>query len=90
MKTVTILWLMIALVLNAGCDRSNLTEAKVILKDGVVQGAVEDGTAVFRGIPFAAPPTGDLRWKAPQPVVPWNGVLEAVRFAPSPVQARAE
>ncbi len=90
MKTVTILWLMIALVLNAGCERSNLTDAKVRLKDGMVQGTVEEGIAVFRGIPFAAPPTGDLRWKAPQPVVPWEGVLEAVRFAPSPVQARAE
>ena len=90
MKPVTIVLLLIALVMNTGCNRSSLTEAKVSLKDGVVQGTIEDGMAVFRGIPFAAPPTGDLRWKAPQPVIPWEGVLEAVRFAPSPVQARAE
>ncbi len=90
MKTVTLFGLLLALALNAGCKRDSLAEAKVKLNDGTVQGTVEDGIAVFRGIPFAAPPLGDLRWKAPQPAIPWEGVLEAVRFAPSPVQARAE
>ncbi|GAB3529593.1 hypothetical protein GCM10027443_09200 [Pontibacter brevis] len=41
----------------------------------------------FRGIPFAAPPVGDLRWKAPQPVKPWAGVRKADAFGPSPMQA---
>jgi len=49
--------------------------------------ATADGAVrVFRGIPFAAPPVGDLRWKAPQPVVPWSGVRKCDRFGPSPVQ----
>lgn len=41
----------------------------------------------FKGIPFAAPPVGDLRWKAPQPVKPWAGVRKAEAFGPSPMQA---
>ena len=43
---------------------------------GIVEGmsAASPGVRVFRGIPFAAPPTGELRWRAPQPVRPWKGV----------------
>ncbi|ARK13392.1 carboxylesterase family protein [Fibrella sp. ES10-3-2-2] len=41
---------------------------------------------VFRGIPFAAPPVGILRWKAPQPVKPWSGVRACAAFGPSPMQ----
>ena len=46
-----------------------------------------DGLIVsFKGIPFAAPPVGDLRWQAPQPVIPWDGVKECTAFGPSPMQ----
>ncbi len=41
---------------------------------------------IFKGIPFAAPPVGELRWKAPQPVVPWSGVRKCEQFGPSPMQ----
>ena len=44
---------------------------------GTVQGTVADGLSTYLGIPFAAPPVGDLRWKAPQPVKPWSGVRKA-------------
>jgi para-nitrobenzyl esterase len=37
---------------------------------------------VFRGVPFAAPPVGDLRWKAPLPPPPWKGTREAIEFSP--------
>ncbi|MBV8691278.1 MAG: carboxylesterase/lipase family protein [Actinobacteria bacterium] len=47
---------------------------------GKVQGTVEDGVAVFRGIPFAAPPVGELRFRPPQPAAPWPGTLEATAF----------
>jgi para-nitrobenzyl esterase len=40
----------------------------------------------FKGIPFAAPPVGELRWRAPQPVQPWSGVREALRFGPRAMQ----
>ncbi|QMU27510.1 carboxylesterase/lipase family protein [Adhaeribacter radiodurans] len=43
--------------------------------------------AIYRGIPFAAPPIKDLRWKAPQPVKPWSGVKRCEVFGPSPMQA---
>jgi para-nitrobenzyl esterase len=54
---------------------------------GMVQGAFEDGLTVYRGIPFAAPPVGDLRWRAPQPASKWDGIKQTTQFAPGPIQA---
>jgi len=42
---------------------------------------------IYKGIPFAAPPVGPLRWKAPQPVIPWTRVKTCTAFGPSPMQA---
>ncbi|HEX5421684.1 MAG TPA: carboxylesterase family protein [Gammaproteobacteria bacterium] len=53
---------------------------------GTVQGVAENDIAVFKGIPFAAPPTGKNRWRAPQPVEPWSGVKSADHFAPACMQ----
>jgi len=60
--------------------------APVKVEQGLVQGAFENGLTVYRGIPFAAPPVGDLRWRAPQPATNWEGVKQATQFGPSPVQ----
>ena len=49
---------------------------------GQVAGATEDGLEVFRGIPYAAPPVGDLRFRAPQPHPGWQGVRDATEFGP--------
>jgi para-nitrobenzyl esterase len=54
--------------------------------NGTVSGAVEDGIAVYRGIPFAASPIGNLRWRPPQPAAKWSGVRPAEKFAPPCVQ----
>ena len=56
---------------------------------GIVEGAnaASPGVRVFRGIPFAAPPIGELRWRAPQPVRPWKGVVKANEFGPRCMQA---
>lgn len=45
---------------------------------GLVRGSTTDGIRSFQGIPYAAPPTGDLRWRATEPALPWEGVREAV------------
>ena len=53
---------------------------------GELRGVVRNGVASFKGIPFAAPPVGELRWKAPQPLKSWDGVREADQFGPAPMQ----
>lgn len=60
--------------------------AAIKVEGGLVQGTSEDGLTVYKGIPFAAPPVGDLRWKAPQPAAKWKDVLQATKFAPGPMQ----
>lgn len=60
--------------------------APVQVEQGLVQGATEGALTVYRGIPFAAPPVGDLRWRAPQPAAKWEGVKPALQFAPGPIQ----
>ncbi|HEX5110371.1 MAG TPA: carboxylesterase/lipase family protein [Vicinamibacterales bacterium] len=51
-------------------------------EQGVLEGIEANGVTVFRGVPFAAPPVGDLRWRAPQPAPSWRGVRKADRFSP--------
>src|SRR5208282_4178642 len=54
---------------------------------GLVQGTSENGLTVYLGIPFAAPPVGDLRWRAPQPPLPWTETRTADKFAPACIQS---
>jgi len=61
------------------------TVAKV--EQGTLQGEVENGIRVFRGIPFAAPPLGKLRFKSPQPPQPWTGTRDATKNAPAAMQS---
>jgi len=64
----------------------NSPPAPVATEYGRVQGVIEKDLTVYRGIPFAAPPVGELRWRAPQPPAKWDGVRETVAFAPDPYQ----
>jgi para-nitrobenzyl esterase len=58
----------------------------VSVTGGQIEGRRLDGVTSFKGVPFAAPPVGNLRWQTPQPVRPWSGIEKAGHFAPSCVQ----
>ena len=83
MRKLLILAAAVAMML---CSCTGNTPGKVKVEGGWIQGTVSEDMSVFKGIPFAAPPVGELRWKAPQPVIPWDGVLETKEFAKGPVQ----
>ena len=55
---------------------------------GQLQGVVDDGVVAYKGIPFAAPPVGDLRWRPPQPAASWTGVRQAAEFGADCMQGR--
>src|SRR5580698_6217355 len=59
----------------------------VKVRQGEVQGIVADGVAVYKGLPFAAPPVGDLRWRVPQLPAKWSGVRAANAFSSTCAQA---
>ena len=63
------------------------TAAPVVkIANGALEGTDESGIRTFKGIPFAAPPVGNLRWKEPQPVKNWEGVRKADKFGPRAMQ----
>ena len=59
---------------------------KTHVETGDVEGVLEGTLAVYKAIPYAAPPVGNLRWKAPQPALPWEGVRVCDQFGPMPPQ----
>ncbi|MBF8191717.1 carboxylesterase/lipase family protein [Nonomuraea sp. K274] len=63
-------------------------DPEVRVSTGKLRGRMEDGVAVFRGVPFACPPVGALRLATPVPAEPWDGVRGAGAFGPLPPQSR--
>jgi len=61
----------------------------LMLDSGPVRGEVREGISIFRGIPYAAPPVGNLRWKPPQPVKPWSEVRPCVAFGARAMQPKS-
>src|SRR5689334_7801394 len=78
-----------ALLGLAAIGGGNAAPPPVVRVDrGQLQGVVDDGVVSYKGIPFAAPPVGDLRWRPPQPVAPWTGVRQAAEFGADCMQGR--
>lgn len=83
-------FILAAMLLSSSLYARIGTETPVLkIEGGQVQGVTTDieGVIVYRGIPYAAPPIKDLRWKAPQPVVAWKGVKVCDRFGHPSYQA---
>jgi len=81
--------LLASLLLGACTEKAKNMEEILPIESGLISGQKDAGSGVisFKGIPFAAPPVGDLRWKAPQAVEAWEGTRECTNFGPSPMQA---
>ena len=77
--------------LRPALSRAGGATEVVTLRDGQVQGlkSVDGAFEVFTGIPYAAPPVGNLRWRAPQDPAPWEGVRPCTHFAPMSMQPRS-
>ncbi|TFW00179.1 carboxylesterase/lipase family protein [Leifsonia flava] len=63
-------------------EQSPAGPAVVDTDGGQLKGIIGDGVTEFRGIPYAAPPTANLRWRAPQPAAKWTGARDASTFSP--------
>jgi len=80
---------LLILMLLVGNFHSAAQAQIVQTANGRVEGTIlPSGVRAFKGIPYAAPPVGDLRWRPPQPVANWDGVRPAYRFSPQCMQAR--
>jgi para-nitrobenzyl esterase len=84
----TAFFLTIFFLLNSAifAQLSNTSAPTVKTVNGMLEGTDESGIKTFRGVPFAAPPVGDLRWREPQPVQNWTGVRKATKFGPRAMQ----
>jgi para-nitrobenzyl esterase len=81
--------ILLALLLGLGASAAEqLRTSQVHIADGTLEGVISaDGKVrTFKGIPYAAPPVGPLRWKAPQPVQSWTGVRKTVEYGPRCMQ----
>jgi para-nitrobenzyl esterase len=72
----------------AGIGVAQQTPPVVKVDSGQLQGAIDEGVVSYKGVPFAAPPVGELRWRPPQPVAVWTGVRQATQFASDCMQGR--
>jgi len=82
----SIMAIILLLSTSGAFSQLNSNAPRVSTLNGILEGANESGIKVFKGVPFAAPPVGELRWKEPQPLKPWEGVRKANQFGPNAMQ----
>lgn len=77
------------MIINALGQAKDSFPVQAKIENGVIEGMYDtrSGLQFYLGVPFAKPPVGDLRWKAPQPLDNWTGVKSTKAFGPRPVQA---
>ena len=75
LTSAAVLWIALPAPVGAAIQEAHVS-------GGTVMGTINNGVASFKGIPFAAPPIGQLRWKPPQPVIPWDGIKRSDSFGP--------
>jgi len=80
---IMIVLLLTGFILFMGCT-STVTDSSIVrTESGPVSGTSSDGIRAYLGIPYAAPPTGDLRWRPPVPAQPWQGTRPATAYGPA-------
>src|SRR6476659_73676 len=85
-KNFSFLLLLMLISSIAMAQLNDNTAPRVKTANGILEGTDESGIKIFKGIPFAAPPVGNLRWKETQPVQNWSGVRKADKFGPRAMQ----
>jgi para-nitrobenzyl esterase len=75
------IYLISGLLVVTSCSKDLADTARI--DSGLISGTLDGNVRVYRGIPFAAPPVGDRRWRPPQPVAPWEGIRECIEFGSS-------
>lgn len=75
-------WILAVIAAVAAVDAPPIYRSAVAVREGLLMGEQLEGIWVFRGIPYAQAPVGDLRWRPPQPALSWQGVREALEFGP--------
>ncbi|MCJ7465702.1 MAG: carboxylesterase family protein, partial [Maribacter sp.] len=89
MKTLRILLLFSIIITNTiVAQDKNAFAVQVKIENGLIEGNynTQTGIQTYLGVPFAKPPIGEFRWKAPQPLANWQGVKETKKFGPRPMQ----
>jgi para-nitrobenzyl esterase len=87
MKSIALLFYFVLVTIAVSAQlTSDGTQPSVKTANGMLQGTQVSGISMFKGIPFAQPPVGDLRWREPQPVKNWEGILKADHFSARPMQ----
>ncbi|WP_369765988.1 carboxylesterase/lipase family protein [Flavobacterium sp. WC2429] len=90
-KTCIGILLLVAPIISKAqhAENQNAFPVQITTTNGIIEGEFDIKTNIqsFKGIPFAQPPVGNLRWKAPQPVTNWNGIRQTKKFGPRGIQS---